>query len=310
MMTTTMKVRVATDRAAALAQRRILPEMVEIEISPDALGDEWDELVRVLLGDVVREVALTDATVAALRSALTAHRERREAADAERAAREAARDADYTARTAAWIQEPTRVGAVRIGGLDALDLTARLAVGVEMPIPQARPGCYGANLPAELDAAACAMEQRIAADFQAAKLAAWEAHREEIRALHAADLAQQAEAAARANAALAERCALRLATGKWTRQTDDYDSRRLSRPWCARVTFPSGPKAIYEFGESSGNWGKAGVMELECRPGDIIAWGQKNLRRPDKSDHTIAVMEASGRMRTVDIAEAYRIARA
>lgn len=128
--------------------------------------------------------------------------------------------------------------------------------------------------------------------------------------MRSADETARATKAVREAADIAEAAAAaadRLQRGVWEMATPEYDQRTLGRPWCARVTFPSGPRAEYEFGESSGSWGKSGVMSVPCAPGDIVAWGQKNTRRPDRSTHHIAVMEADGRMREVSVAEAYRL---
>jgi len=111
------------------------------------------------------------------------------------------------------------------------------------------------------------------------------------------------EAKARADAA---KWAARLETGYWERDTGGYNERRCSAPWCARVTFPSGAKPVYEFGESTGKWGKAGLMRVECRPGDIIAWGQKDLRHPNKSAHYILIMQPNGSTLETDKTGAFR----
>ena len=117
----------------------------------------------------------------------------------------------------------------------------------------------------------------------------------------------EAEAEAKRQAEITERAANRIATGYWEKETGSYAEGRYSSPWCAKVSFPSGAKAVYDFGESTGKWGKAGLLRVKCKPGDIIAHGQKDLRRPGNSDHTMLLMLPNGRMKKVDKTEAFRL---
>ncbi len=98
----------------------------------------------------------------------------------------------------------------------------------------------------------------------------------------------------------------RLQSGCWEKDTHAYNRKRYSSPWCAKVTFPDGPKAVYEFGQSSGDRGEAGVMRVPCRAGEIVAWGQKDFRNSNGTTHQLAVMEQDGSMTNVDRVEAYR----
>jgi hypothetical protein len=102
--------------------------------------------------------------------------------------------------------------------------------------------------------------------------------------------------------------AKRLETGTWEMETPAYKSKRYSSYWCAKVTFPSGPKAVYEFGDSTGKWGEAGILSIDCAPGEIIAWGQKDLRHPGDSEHHIWVMREDGGFNVVaDKVDAYKL---
>ena len=98
----------------------------------------------------------------------------------------------------------------------------------------------------------------------------------------------------------------RLESGYWERETGTYNERRYCAPWCAVVDFRGGAKPNYTFGESTGKWGAAGLMRVRCTPGTIIAWGQKDLRRPANSEHNILIMSDDGSMRKVDKTEAFR----
>jgi hypothetical protein len=91
----------------------------------------------------------------------------------------------------------------------------------------------------------------------------------------------------------------RIATGYWEHETGSYNDRRYSAPWCATVSF-NGAKPVYSWGESTGKWGKSGLLRVECKPGDFIAWGQKDLRRPGNSENNILRMRADGSMESFD----------
>ena len=116
-----------------------------------------------------------------------------------------------------------------------------------------------------------------------------------------------AELEAARQARITDEAARRLETGHWERETPSYNQRKYSAPWCAKVSFPSGAKALYEFGDSTGKWGAAGLLRIACAPGEIIAYGQKDMRRPGNSDHTILVMLANGCMKGLDKTEAFRL---
>jgi hypothetical protein len=127
----------------------------------------------------------------------------------------------------------------------------------------------------------------------------------------AKDKAAEAEAEAEAKAkAEAEAEAIRegerrLKEGIWRMGTGGYNHHRYGAYWCAKITFPSGPKPEYKWGESTGKWGEAGMLEVPCSPGEIIAYGQKDNRRPDKSKRVFLLMGKDGTMTEIDKNEAY-----
>lgn len=102
------------------------------------------------------------------------------------------------------------------------------------------------------------------------------------------------------------RAAKRLESGYWEKETPSYNERRHGAFWCAAVSFGDGPKPIYTWGESTGKWGQAGMLRVPCKPGDIIAWGQKDNRRPDKSDHYLLIMQEDGSMVETDKTAAWK----
>ncbi len=151
---------------------------------------------------------------------------------------------------------------------------------------------------------------RIAAVATARRADDLEKARPELAAALAAARAEMEKAAAEKAAALAAKKAARLASGLYIRDIGSYNSRREGQPWIAQVTLDGG-KLSYAFGgECTAKWGSAGEISIECAPGDVIAWGQKDLRRPDKSAHTILVMAPDGGMREIDRTEALHHLRA
>jgi len=67
-------------------------------------------------------------------------------------------------------------------------------------------------------------------------------------------------------------------------ETHSYNQRRYSKPWIARVNFTD-PQGTFSFGDWIGdsNNGSAGLLELDAKPGDIVARGQKDYRKPRHS---------------------------
>ena len=93
----------------------------------------------------------------------------------------------------------------------------------------------------------------------------------------------------------------RLETGVYTQKTDPYNDNRWGRPWVAKVTGLDGKKLVYKFGDWTGQDGKAGVLRIECRPGEFLAFGQKDHRNPRKvPDKDLRQMQDDGRLVQVD----------
>ena len=68
-------------------------------------------------------------------------------------------------------------------------------------------------------------------------------------------------------------------------ETGSYNQRRYSKPWIARVDFTTNSQGDFKFGEWIGDAsnGSAGLLEIDVEPGDIIAKGQKDFRKPRNS---------------------------
>jgi hypothetical protein len=158
---------------------------------------------------------------------------------------------------------------------------------------------------ARLQAAFDRKNQMINAANEAAKEAALPRLRaEKAKADRLAQEAAETEAAEK-KAALAALGAERLKTGYWERGTNVYNPRREGKPWCARLTLNAATGQLdYAWGEWIGRVGEEGVLRLACRPGDVIAWGQKDFKRANKSVHQIQRMKDDGLMENLTTVEA------
>lgn len=311
-------IRTKTDRKSALLAGRILGETADIEVSPDTIGDQWPRLVAMLDMNTeppAADVTIDDPTAEAVRSALESI-----------AVAEAAKQADDQAQLDQAVETAKR-------DLAAYDLASKGSMkpvtmyasedlstfaghgsfafsGWERRLPFLLISTYGlppSSPMREMAAAKAAIDERNEAEINAADQAAFEAAMPDLERQRAEKLEAQAAAEAAKKAARAVKFAERLATGYWTRDTSSYNDKRHSAPWCAQVDFSVGSKGEYAFGESTGKWGKAGMMRVQCSPGEFIAYGQKDTRRPDKSEHTILRMRADGSMEDMGSkADAYK----
>lgn len=68
-----------------------------------------------------------------------------------------------------------------------------------------------------------------------------------------------------------------------TKTTSSYNDRRYSKPWIARVDFSKTAQGDFIFGNWIGDAGAPGELSINCQPGDVIATGQKDFRKPKNS---------------------------
>ncbi len=311
-----LKIRVTVDQKAALLAGRILGATVEVEVSPSGIGDLWPTLVGQLdvgenppsLGGVSVEDATEAAVVAALAAKVKA-KQQAEEAQAERVRAEVAQIEGQLAVYEAALANPMTIedcyhpnvrdgrGAKYAGCVRRMPALPWTRIANDTPQP----------IRALLERAE-ALRVANEAAIKAANEAAWAEQKERVLAeIDAKIAAEKAEEEAKKTAKAEElrlRIAERLATGYWERKTESYNERRYGAYWCAAVSFPDGPKAEYSWGESSANGGSAGVLRVPCRPGDIIAWGQKDKRKRN-SEHHLLIMQDDGRMVEVDKAAAW-----
>ena len=94
-----------------------------------------------------------------------------------------------------------------------------------------------------------------------------------------------------------------------TIETSNYNERRYGRPWIAKVNFSQSTKGDYSWGDWMGdhyNGGK-GVLSINANPGDIIATGQKDFRKPRNSAPDFSVVSADGELEDIgDKGAAYK----
>lgn len=321
------KIRFFVDKKAALLAGLDLENTVDIDVTPASIGEHWPRLIDAcdtsktppvchkhwghsdfsnrplkIAGDQATDVLV------AIEKADAEMRERIRLQEQERAEREA-RLVQYQTEQAAELQAalagPFPLTSKEISTHTLAVLSPGKAsypsnVVCLMPTPVkdwTYDGVYDANKPLKEAFIAKLKAERDAAITAAtpAILAAIEEHLAQAEAQMLAD-----------TAARHARWAKRLETGYWEKETPGYNGKRYGAPWCAKVSFTNGAKPEYEWGDSTGKWGNPGLLRVECRPGDIIAWGQKDLRNPAKSEHTIAIMQENGHMETVTKTEAFR----
>ena len=85
---------------------------------------------------------------------------------------------------------------------------------------------------------------------------------------------------------------------------DSYNFRRYSRPWIARViAWPVGKQPQLLFGTYVGDE-EGGEVEIIAYPGNIIRYGHRDGRRPDKSLNEWGVVEDDYSVRGIKQTEA------
>jgi hypothetical protein len=83
-------------------------------------------------------------------------------------------------------------------------------------------------------------------------------------------------------------------------ETSPYNDRRYSAPWIARVDFSTNNQGEFKWGEFIGDRGAAGLLEVEAEPGDVIARGQKDHRKPRNSAPDWYIVKPDGSLEAID----------
>lgn len=93
---------------------------------------------------------------------------------------------------------------------------------------------------------------------------------------------------------------------KIEKTTSSYNERRYSRPWIAKVDFSDG-KGNFIWGQWIGRQGEEGILMIDVNPGDIIAMGQKDFRKPRNSAPDYYEVQSNGKLASIESkAAAYR----
>lgn len=87
----------------------------------------------------------------------------------------------------------------------------------------------------------------------------------------------------------------RLESGVYTVECSRGDRSDWGEPWIAKVTTRNGKRPEYDFGAGSYDLATE-TLSIPCVPGDVIAYGQKNYRKPKKTIHEILRMRDDGAM--------------
>lgn len=306
-------IRVSVDRKAALLRGLDLRDQVTVEVAAETFGDSWKPLVELLdmsgpvpvLSGAIR---IEEPTAEAVKVALAMHLERR--GEAAREALDKLREAvDARRRTVA--EEP--VETMLYGEGPHAPIGSRYK-GFQRPLHyiETTHRYTGLTLNQEqqkewekLAEEAKDLEKANNAQIREMNRVALEAALPDLIAAHEERMAEIAREAEAREAKEREECAKRVSTGYWEIETDSYNSRRYGAPWCAQVTGLSGSDLVYSWGDSTAKHGSEGLLRVRCKPGEIVAWGQKDLRGKN-SEHHILRMREDGSMEPISKTTAYR----
>ena len=113
-----------------------------------------------------------------------------------------------------------------------------------------------------------------------------------IKAQEDAEAAEKAERDAKFAAVLARRAEIGAIEIEISRGDRDWGT-----PWGAKVSCGNG-KEDYDFSAATYDLGTE-TLTIHCAPGDVIAWGQKNFRKPRRTLHTRRRVAADWRLETL-----------
>lgn len=91
-----------------------------------------------------------------------------------------------------------------------------------------------------------------------------------------------------------------------TRRFSGYNVRRYSKPWGAVITRSAAGGYQYSFdGHWWGDADEGGVVEIPgIRPGTVVAFGQKDNRKPRNTENDWYVVQPNGSLQFVTRSEA------
>lgn len=89
---------------------------------------------------------------------------------------------------------------------------------------------------------------------------------------------------------------------------DEYNHRRYSRPWIAKVTgWSVGDYPILEFGTYIGEHGEAGQVEIMVSVGTLVKYGQKDYYQSNKTINQFAIVQSNGKLKDITPLEAKKL---
>ena len=94
-----------------------------------------------------------------------------------------------------------------------------------------------------------------------------------------------------------------------TVETSSYNERRYGKPWIAQVDFSQSTKGNFSWGDWTGDHynGGAGILSIIVNPGDIVARGQKDFRKPRNSAPEFFIVSVEGELEFIgDKGAAYK----
>lgn len=310
---------VSVDRKAALLLGHDLPARTAVTVTPSDLGpDLWPVLVGMLDTDqdpavLSYQIKIAEPTAEAVRATVQAHLDSIQEQKSAGHTRALAKLVDIRAKLETLRQEAaqpmTRVE-------KALGYTGFVYQGYQRPLTLEHNWFpYFDKTPltqaerAELDAIEAEAKTLLdasRAEVKAADEAELERLKPEIEAFNAKVEQARVERGAEIAAIQQARCAERLATGYWEKDTGSYNSRRYKAPWCAKVSAGQGrDKLDYEFGDSTARNGSSGLLRVACVPGEIVVWGQTDLRGNGGGTTFLRMLE-DGSMEEITRTEAYK----
>ena len=90
-------------------------------------------------------------------------------------------------------------------------------------------------------------------------------------------------------------------------ETKEYNARRYSKPWIAKIDFSSSNNGEFQFGDWIGSQGEEGMLNLiNINVGDIIATGQKDTYKPKNSAPDYFIVLENAELKKVTKIEAYK----
>jgi seryl-tRNA synthetase len=217
---------------------------------------------------------LVEATTTAVAEALTAEIERRQ----EKVKEKTQKQEEHDAKVKAWIDNATPQPHPHVQITEGVEIRyARYQIPTVF-IYGASPDLYTAakNREAELIEQAKSLTEQSLAEALAAAEPLIDAAREKREAEEAAEKKAKAEAFAAKKARRAEIEAVEI-------EIERGNARDWGTPWGAVVTAARG-KDQYDFDAADYDLSNE-VLTIRCQPGDVIAWGQKNYRKPKQTIH-------------------------